>query len=240
MTFANAQQTRFLVGSLVGSLYSKGFSAKWDTDMLDITSHANAAKVFMLGRETSSLSADLMFDTDTTANGEADTLGDWKAAAALPVTFGPAGLVRGSQVMMMSALEASFSVDSQVSGIVMSKVAGQVDGFLDMGVTLDDVVAIATDTSGVAVDGGAASANGGVAHIHVSAFAGLTSDVVIIEHSVDGATSWATLVTFATVTGQTSERVVVAPGTTVRRYLRASDDVTGTGTCTRSVSFARR
>ena len=69
---------------------------------------------------------------------------------------------------------------------------------------------------------------------------GLTSNVVTIEHSVDGVSSWATLVTFATVTGVTSERVAVAAGTTVRRFLRVVDTLTGTPIYTRSVSFARR
>jgi hypothetical protein len=63
---------------------------------------------------------------------------------------------------------------------------------------------------------------------------------VTIEHSVDGTTSWATLATFATVTGIGSERVVVAPGTAVRRHLRVVDNVTGTGSHARLVTFARR
>ena len=104
------------------------------------------------------------------------------------------------------------------------------------------VSGITIDTTGTARDstivGG--TANGGVAHLHVSAFSGLTSDVITIEHSVNGSTSWATLVTFATITGVTSERVVVAPGTSVRQYLRVVDDVTGTGSITRFVAFSRR
>jgi hypothetical protein len=76
--------------------------------------------------------------------------------------------------------------------------------------------------------------------MHVTAFSGLTNNIVTIEHSVDGATSWNTLVTFATYTGITSERVVVAAGTTVRRYLRVVDNVTGAGSTTRAVAFARR
>ena len=59
-------------------------------------------------------------------------------------------------------------------------------------------------------------------------------------HSVDGVSAWATLVTFATVTAVTAERVVVAPGTTVRRYLRVVDDVTGAGSISRGITFARR
>ena len=98
---------------------------------------------------------------------------------------------------------------------------------------------ITVDTTGTAQNNGAGTTNGGIAHLHVSAYSGLTSDVITIEHSVNGSTSWATLVTFATVTAVTSEQVVVAPGTTVRQYLRVVDDVTGTGSVTRAVAFAR-
>jgi hypothetical protein len=42
------------------------------------------------------------------------------------------------------------------------------------------------------------------------------------------------------VTAVGTERVVVAPGTAVRQYLRVKDDVTGTGSHTRLVAFARR
>jgi hypothetical protein len=61
---------------------------------------------------------------------------------------------------------------------------------------------------------------------------------VTIEDSADGSTNWTTIGTFATVTGLTSERLVIAG--TVRRYLRVVDNVTGTGTNTRSVALARR
>ncbi len=113
-------------------------------------------------------------------------------------------------------------------------------GILDYGTIIEDLTAITIDGNGTARDGGAGSSNGGVAHIHSTAFSGFTSNDVTIEHSVDGSTSWATLVTFAQITGLSGERVEVAAGATVRRYLRVVDNVTGTGSNTRSVAFGRR
>ena len=70
----------------------------------------------------------------------------------------------------------------------------------------------------------------------------MTSNVVTIEGSADGTTGWATISggTFATITGVGYERLVIAAGVSVPRYLRVVDNVTGTGSHTRFVSFARR
>jgi hypothetical protein len=143
-------------------------------------------------------------------------------------------------VWLLKANQSQASVMSAVADVVTVAVTIQADGGVDYGVSVEDLTAITTTTSGTARDGGAASTNGGVAHLHATAFSGLTSDVVTIEHSVNGSTLWATLVTFATVSGVTAERVVVAPGTAVRQYLRVVDTVTGVGSCTRTVAFARR
>jgi hypothetical protein len=142
--------------------------------------------------------------------------------------------------VMGDSLETTASTSAAVADKAVASVSAVGTLDFDVGVSLDDFTAITIDGNGTARDGGAATANGGVAHLHVTAFSGLTNNIVTIEHSVDGSTSWATLVTFATYTGLTSERVVVAAGTTVRRYLRVVDNVTGTGSTTRAVCFARR
>ena len=63
-----------------------------------------------------------------------------------------------------------------------------------------------------------------------------------IQHSTDNST-FVDLVTFTVVgsTTTTQERIVVAAGTTVNRYLRAQSTVAGTtGSITPIVAFARR
>lgn len=241
MAFQSAQKARALVGTLNLSGYAKSVSVTWNQDALDVTTLADTAKAFIVGQDTATAAISLLYDTDTTAGGEYDFIqGTWKTTQPQPLTYAPAGLTTGSPALLMSAIETTAGGSVSASDVAMMDVAAQIDGATDMGTVVEDLTAVTIDGNGTARDGTAASANGGVAHLHVTAFSGLTSDVITIEHSVDGSTSWATLVTFATVSAITSERVVVAAGTTVRRYLRVVDNVTGTGSCTRSVSFARR
>lgn len=232
--------SRLIVGPLAWSVFMRGASTDDQTAMLDATvCDGSNARSFIVGQSTSTMTFDCLLDGSGAAGSQFINSDTW-ATSPQPVTIAVNLLTAGSPVILASALEASATITSAASDVVALSVATQTDGACDYGVSLDDFTAITADTNGTARDNGAATANGGIAQIHVTAFTGLTSDVITIEHSVDGSTAWAVLATFATITGTTSERVVVAAGTTVRRYLRVVDDVTGTGSCTRQVSFARR
>jgi hypothetical protein len=81
-----------------------------------------------------------------------------------------------------------------------------------------------------------------MAQVHVTVNTRSTTSVVKIAHSADNST-FADLVTFTTVGigATTSERSLVATGTTVNRYLRAVNTLAaGSGSITYQVSFARR
>jgi hypothetical protein len=85
-------------------------------------------------------------------------------------------------------------------------------------------------TNGSSLDGLASTAHGGQAYLHVTAFTG-TDATITIEHSANNST-WATLGTFASVTAAGVQRVAVAAGTTVNRYLRVASATTGGFTST--------
>lgn len=241
MAFQSSQKARVLAGILNLSGYATSVNLGWSQAMLDVTTLNASAKQMIPGMETSSGSIALLLDTDTTSGGEYDFVeGTWKTTQPQPLTYAPAGLTTGSPAILVNALETQAGGQVTASGVATIGLNFQTAIHTDYGTVLEDLTAITATGNGTARDGTAATANGGIAHLHVTAYSGLTSNVVTIEHSVDGATSWATLVTFSTVTAKTSERVTVAAGTTVRRYLRVVDTVTGTGTNTRSVSFARR
>jgi hypothetical protein len=241
MAFASAQQSRVNVALLNASGYAKGYSFSWSSEPLMVATLVDVAKPFILGQDSSTASVDMFLDVSGAANGQWDALTDLKAATtASPVTLGPWGFSVGSPVIMPAVRANNVSATSAVAGTVDAAFGSVSTGLTDVGVVLENYAAVTADGNGTARDNGAATADGGVAHLHVSAFSGLTNNIVTIEHSVDGSTSWATLVTFATYTGATSERVEVAAGTTVRRYLRVVDNVTGTGSTTRFVAFARR
>lgn len=237
----NAQQSRVFAGGLNYSGYATKAQFDDPLEMFDVTTLLDSAKKFIPGRESPTMSLDLLLDTDTTTGAQWSNLTSWKSSTAQPVTWCPQGVAVGSIGQMAAGLEASFSSMTQPNAAVKASLAVTCDGPSDFGTVLESgLTAVTTTGNGTARDGGAASSNGGVAHIHSTAFSGLTNDIVTIEHSVDGATSWATLVTFATITAVGGERVVVAPATTVRRYLRVVDTVTGTGSISRTVTFARR
>lgn len=88
--------------------------------------------------------------------------------------------------------------------------------------------------NGTSVDDTAQTTDGGVGHLHVTAFTG-TNITVTIEDSANDST-WATLQAFTTATGVGSERI--EPAGTVERYLRVV--VAGTfSAATIAVTFAR-
>lgn len=238
MAFVNAQQSRVAVGLLNASGHARGFTVDSTMEALDVTTLADVAKAFIVGMNESSASLDMLFDTVGTANLQYDALTDQKATGPYPLTLGPEGFDAGDPVVLLNAHLTNFSGASDNAALVTCSAAAQSTGNTDVGVSLENFAAVTTTTTGTARDLTAASSAGGVAHLHVTSFSGLTSNTVTIEHSVDGSTSWSTLATFTAATGQTSQRVEVSG--TVRRYLRVVDTVVGTGSCVRAVFFARR
>ena len=240
MAFKTAQASRVAVGLLNASGYTKGYSLTAQTAALDTTVLTDTAKTFIVGQDESSGSLDMLFDTVGTAALQFDAFKSQKATGPYPLTLCPDGFGVGQLAVMVNAHLGNFTGASAVADLVTCSAAFQSTGNFDVGLVVENFTAITADTTGTARDQAAGTTNGGVAHIHVTAFSGLTNNACSIEHSVDGSTGWATLASFTTYTGLTSQRVEVAAGTTVRRYLRVVDDVTGSGTTTRFVSFARR
>lgn len=239
MAFVPSYKSRVLLGALNLSCEIRNMSIDSTTDMLDVSTICDTAKAYIPGMDSGSFSADGPLDVSSSTNDPFDILTDFKATG-LPLTYAPRGLATGTEVLLADTLESNYTSSNTPTGTADFSLSAQVTGGVDSGVSVEDLTAITATGNGTARDLTAASTNGGVAHIHVTAFSGLTSDVVTIEQSANGTTGWTTLVTFASVTGVTSERVVVAPGTSVARYLRVVDTVTGTGSVTRAVSFARR
>jgi len=240
MAFKTAQASRVAVGLLNASGYTKGYSLTAQTTALDTTVLTDTAKTFIIGQDESSGSLDMLFDTVGTTALQFDAFKSQKATGPYPLTLCPDGFATGQVAVMVDAHLGNFTGASAVADLVTCSAAFQSTGNFDVGLVVENFTAITVDITGTARDQAAGTTNGGVAHLHVTAFSGLTSNACRIEHSVDGSTSWATLASFTTYSALTSQRVEVAAGTTVRRYLRVVDDVTGSGTTTRFVSFARR
>ena len=238
MPFASAQVSRLYVGLLQFSGYTRSYNLSYQSEMLDVTVLTSTAKEFIPGMEMATFNVDMLLDNAATASSQFGILYTAKSTPQV-VTLVPSGTARGAETWQVQSNELNFNTSAAVADVVGVTAAFQSDGLVDPGVVLDPETAITIDTNGTSVDNTAATSNGGVGHLHVTAYSGLTSNSIIIEHSTNNST-WTTLATFTLVTGTGSERLVIAPGTTVNRYLRIRDDVTGTGSCTRFVSFARR
>jgi hypothetical protein len=236
MAFIPGKKGRILLGDFSFSAYVTDVTPTFSVDMLETTTMADDAKKFIPGANTSTLGLKGFLDPDGTSAAQYDQINTWTGAEA--VTYGPSGLSLGSELLMTSGLQASSQTGATMSAPVSFALECQSTGQTDRGVSLHDLAAETVDVSGTAVDGGAASTTGAVAHLHVTAFSGLTSAVFIVEDSATGSSGWATIGTFTTATALTQERLVIAG--TVRRYTRYSVDVTGTGSVTFQVGIARR
>ena len=238
MAFKNAQQSRVMLGKLNLSGYTRSISAPSTVDMLDVTTLADTAKTFIPGMNTSTFSVDLLLDTDTTSGGEWDVVTTWKGTPQV-LSYFPSGLTAGSECLLVQANEGSMAPSASVGDAVGMSIATQTDGGTDAGVSLLPITTFSgTGNSYTAVDNGALTSNGGVAHLHVTGYTS-GSQVIKVQHSTDDNT-YADLVTFTTLAGTTSERVVVAAGATVNRYLRVNISAGGSVATTFQVSFARR
>lgn len=235
-----SHQSRLVVGKVDVSCIATQFNTGSNRAMIDRTSLCNESKAFIPGMYDSSLTVGAMFDDDAAAGSYwAELTDNYESSTLLPVTVAPAGFADESVVLLAEAYQMALTPSSAVADGVDMGLDFSITGPALFGQSLDDHAAVTSTGNGTAIDGGAASADGGIAHLHVTAVDTPTTLDVDIEHSVDGSTSWATLASFTQVTTTTAtERVVVAAGTTVRRYLRAAYTVDGTSyTC--AVAFAR-
>lgn len=241
MAFIPGINSRYYVGPQRFSVFGRSLDVEVTCNQLDVSSQEDRAQVFLNGQKTGSASIDMMLDTAYATTSQFTTLNTWQTSPQ-PVTVGFNGCALSDAVWMMLGNQSAVTFGSSAGDLVQSTVTIQPDGCVDWGQVIAAEAAVTIDGNGTAVDGGAASSNGGVAHIHSLAFSGLTSNVVTIEGSADGSTGWATISggTFATIAGVGSERLVIAAGVSVPRYLRVVDNVTGTGSHTRFVTFARR
>lgn len=138
------------------------------------------------------------------------------------------------------AYSADYHVMAKVGDLQKMKVDHQTTGVRDEGVILQ-ATAVKTadwDTEGAdSVDSGASSSDGGAGYLHVLALSGFTGFVATIQDSADDIT-YASLIAFTNVTtAPVAERLTVAG--TVDRYLSVDGNVTGSGSITVWVGFAR-
>ncbi|WP_433114292.1 hypothetical protein [Micromonospora sp. CA-246542] len=232
----HSKQSRVLINDAHVSGRVSGWSTTQSRSYGSVTGLLDDGERFVPGLLSGSMTVSGTFDSDP------DTLYDKVAAAAgvdngALITVLPDGFTVGKPALMAVADLSEFDVPASVSEAVTLSVTATADEAVELGVVLHGLQAETAGGNSSSVNNLASTANGGVAALHVSAFSGLTGLTVKVQHSTDGSV-WVDLMTFTAATGKTSERKTVAG--TVNQYTRALWTVTGTGSATFALAFARR
>src|SRR6266404_4406321 len=209
--------------------YFREFSMEASQTVHDTTVFGQSSRTKIPGLKDGKASGAAFFDPTATVGSYPVLKGKFTGSSpASPsianITMGLNGLAVGGRTQMGYFNTANLTFQNVVDGLEMMSLATEAEeDSIDHGISLH---ALSEETSfpfsGTAVDNTAATANGGVGTVHITANAGASPSLtMIIQHSTDNST-WVTLLTFLTngSTAHSSDRVEVAAGTTVRRYLR--------------------
>lgn len=237
MPFVHAKGTAVLLDERELSGFFNATDLSGDGEIAETTTYGAAgdAKTFIRGLNSGTVTLGGFYDSAAAADGELST--NRTSELSQLVTIGPEGLAIGKVVRLLASRETSYVVSSPVTDVVAISVDLTVDGILDRGVSLHDLVAEEATANFASVDNGASTAAGGLGQLHVTGFSGFTNVIVRVQHSVDNVV-FTDLITFATVTGAISERVTLAG--TINRFLRATLTVIGVGSVIFQISFGRQ
>lgn len=227
------------------SNYFKSFKGGASVDALDATAFQDTAKAYLVSAfQMGKMDLEGFYASDQATADQIDDILRPKLGNETKnvVTVAPISAnTLGNYCFMASADLLNLNVDDIADGLVMETANFQSSSGLESGVILQVKTSLTATGNGSSVDNTAATTNGGAGHLHVFSKSGTSPTLdVKIQHSTDNST-WVDLITFTQATDITSERITVAAGTTVRRYLRAIRTIGGTSTPTFSVavSFAR-
>jgi len=242
MAFVHGKSTVVLCNATNMSPYLKEVSSNQGVDMSDVTAFGTTGtKSYLPGLKDGKVSASGMFDG---ATGAIDSvfqavLGN---ASVVELSVFPDTDAIGKRGFIAECWETSYNLSSPVADVVQASAEFQASGGVDYAVSLQALSAQTVTGNGTSVDNTTSSANGGIAMLHVTANTQNSTTIIKIQHSVDNSTFTDLGSAFTTIpaTTTTSERIVIASGTTVNRYLRVVRTIAGTGSITYQTSFARK
>lgn len=205
----------------------------------EVTTLCSTLKDYIPGLAEVTIELEGYFDTDTVSPANTmEALFHSKISNqdVFPVTFAPdGGSDTGDGVYLMNGFLQEYSIENTVDEAAAVEATMRCSSSLARGLVVERGTLARTSTGNAGttlgtdvLDGGASSANGGIAVLQVFAVSGTTpSATIVLQHSADNIT-YADLVTFTAETAVNGQYVVVAPATTVNRYLRARWTISGT------------
>lgn len=227
MAFVNAQQARILYGSQAISSVVRSVQPTASRDMLEVTTLADTGKAFVPGLVEWQLSVDGVFDNATGAGTVFEQMtSPLTSATTVATSIAPSGFTAGNAVWLIPAKTVTYEVGAQVSNAVEYSLALGAASTPGIGISLVDLAAVTATGNGASQDNAAASTNGFLAQLHVTAVSGTTPNLTAVVQQSTNNSTWTTLGSFTAATAIGSEAIT---GTgTVNRYLRISWTVTGT------------
>lgn len=232
MSFVHGSDTFILGQEFALTGFLDQFGVTRESQAVDVTTFGNNDRNYIAGIGSGSMNVGGLFDRTGI---DAEYSGNVASADGELVTLAVGGTEIGNRVHVGRVRQGSYTINNAVDDAVRISATFDFDGGVRMGRSLHPLIAETTTGNYTSVDDAASSTFGGVGYLHVTAFTG-TSVAIRIQHSADN-TTFADLVTFASVTGATQQRVAVSG--TVNRYVRATIASGTFTTVTFQTSFAR-
>lgn len=239
MSFTSSHLARVLLGATELAPYLSSARVTHNVEMLDSTTLNDTAKRSVAGLSGGELQVEGWSDISShTATFTAISILDGILGTDTVVSYAPAGWTVGNPTTLAVARKQStYEVGTAVGSLANFSLNVVGDGPVATGVSLHALTAETATGNGTSVDRApvTSTALGAVAHIHCTAFSGITSIAVIVEDSANNS-AWSTIGTFTTLTGTGQQRLSISG--TVRRYVRCSWTIVGTGSATFQASVA--
>lgn len=235
-TFRHGKGTVVLADSTDISTYFNSVSVTNEVETTDTTTFGSTSKSYIVGHKDGTVSLEGLFDGSANA---IDSILNTAIGGGPVMSVSGDGAGVGRRAILLDSEETSYEISSPLTEVVAITAEALANGGLDYGVWLACQSAITTTLTGTSVDNGAASSNGGVAHLHITANANSGTTVAKVQSSADNST-WADLVTFTTVAIGTKAYQRSTVSGSVPRYLRCLVTPAGAGSLTVSIAFSRR
>ena len=246
-TFRHGKNTVVVFDKYDLSQYFNSVTTSAMAEAVETTTFGSANKTYAIGMKDGTIAFEgLWSGVLDTEGSDAILHAAFGAESKIPITVATEGATLGRRCKLINSDDTSYEIKAAVADMVTISGSAQASGTvggIDGGVLLAASQALTATVANTGVDNAAASTNGGVAHLHVTTNTRNGAITVKVQHSSNNST-WADLVSFTATTSATttSERIEVAAGTSVNRYLRAnvSGFAGSSGTATITVGFARR
>ena len=241
-TFSHGKNVNVFVNEFDFSTYFTDVSASTSVDTAETSAFGTSAKSYIVGHRDGTISLSGMFEGTASTGTDAFFATALGSATKNKIIVAPQGNSVAAGAIMLVADDTSYEVSSAIADIVQASAEFQSTDAVEHGVILSSGATVSATGNGTGVDNTTSSLNGGAGFLSVPVNTRNGTIVVKVQHSADNST-FADLATFTTVTStqKTSERVEVASGTTINRYLRVAYTVAGSsGSATPVVAFTRR